>query len=847
MSGKIGDILLRLGYVKDSDIQKALEVQKAEGKNRRLGEILAEMFLTDEALRQALSLQESGFGLETGLDIVSHILKHRPEQRDIMQLLGELRTKGSDIFMTKITDVLDKTATFLEVSDRLVETLSLDELLGSMMSLVTSAVDADRGTLFLNDRETGELFSRIMTGGEVNEIRFPSHLGIAGSVFTLGQSVIIPDAYADPRFNKEVDKKTGYRTRNILCVPIRTREGDVIGVVQVLNKKEGDFTSDDRALLDAIASHASAALLNAQLFDEVKKAHEQEAQMLEVTSAISNELHLEPLLIKIMQTTTDILDADRSTLFMHDEKTDELWSVVAQGTESREIRIPSHVGIAGSVFTSGETINIPDAYADERFNKEVDKKTGYRTNTILCMPVVNKKEVRIGVIQVLNKKGGPFETVDENRLRAFSAQASIALENAKLFDEVLEMKNYNESILESLSNGVISLDSDNIIVKCNAAAFHILKADFEDLNNRSVDEVFKGGNSWVVESIGRMVESSKPDITMDAEVALDGDTPVSVNLTVVPLSNAAEERIGSMLVFEDITAEKRIRGTMTRYMTKEVVDRLIDGGESMLGGKISEATVLFSDIRSFTTLSEKLGASDTVSMLNDYFSVMVDILFKFSGVLDKYIGDAILAVFGAPFSTGQDEDNAVKSAVSMMQALREFNETRVSEGQGAIGIGIGINTDEVISGNIGSMKRMDYTVIGDGVNLASRLEGANKFYRSSILVSEFTFNKLKEPYHLRQADYLRVKGKLKPVSIYEVLDFHDESSFPHLEAVLELYNKGLGHYKRREWSDGSGMFERALVLNPNDGLSRLYSERCSHFAASPPDDDWDGVWEMKTK
>jgi adenylate cyclase len=450
------------------------------------------------------------------------------------------------------------------------------------------------------------------------------------------------------------------------------------------------------------------------------------------------------------------------------------------------------------------------------------------------------------VVQVLNKKGGPFMNVDEKRLKAFSAQASIALENAKLFDEVLEMKNYNESMLESMSNGVITLDEDNKIVKCNAATFNILNTDFEKLKERSVEDVFADGNIWVVESVQRMAESLKPDIAMDAELLLDDET-VSVNMTVVPLVNVAEERIGSMLVFEDITQEKRMRGTMTRYMTKEVVDRLMEGGEDMLGGKISVATVLFSDIRSFTTISEKIGATGTVSMLNEYFTSMVDVIFNFQGVLDKYIGDAILAVFGAPFSSGQDEDNAVIAAVEMMRALRKFNEIRTGEGKDAIDIGIGINTDEVISGNIGSLKRMDYTVIGDGVNLASRLEGANKLYSSKILISEFTYHKLKKQYTIREADYLRVKGKLKPVSIYEVLDFHDEGTFPHLDKVMELFNRGLENYKQQQWKDGIEVFKKALKLNPDDGLSKLYLERCNHFVECPPGADWDCVFVMKTK
>ncbi len=596
-----------------------------------------------------------------------------------------------------------------------------------------------------------------------------------------------------------------------------------------------------------LSSQASAALQNAQLYEQIKKAMEEESQLLEVTTAISRELHLYPLLLKIMETTTEILEADRSTLFMYDEKTDTLWSIVAQGEDIREIRIPSNKGIAGFVFTNGELVNIPDAYQDARFNPEVDKKTGYRTKSILCMPVMNKAGKTIGIIQVLNKRGGPFTTVDEKRLRAFSAQASIAIENAKLFDDVLNMKNYNESMLESMSNGVITLDADNKIVKCNSAALRIFQVRAEEMIDLKSTDFFKGTNGWIANRVTQVMISGIPDITMDTEYDLPGGKTVSINMTIVPLMNVKKESMGSMLIFEDITQEKRLKGTMARYMTKEVAEKLLETGEAVLGGQLQEATILFSDIRSFTTISEKLGASDTVSMLNEYFSIMVDIIFKYNGILDKYIGDAILAVFGAPFSSGEDEDNAIKAAIDMMRALFEFNAKRAAEGKEPIDIGIGVNTDYVISGNIGSMKRMDYTVIGDGVNLASRLEGANKYYHSKILISEFTKGRLRGNYLFREVDRIKVKGKHQPVSVYEVLDFHNEQSFPHLLEAIDYFGEGLELYKSRKWAESMKKFEEVLSLNSHDGLSGIYIERCRYFIDNPPDERWDDVWVMKSK
>ena len=787
--------------------------------------------------------------MELKSDIISRLFGHRLKQADIKRILGTLSDADRDEFVEKISEVLGKVTALLEVANRVSDTLSLDILLKRMMEITTEVTNADRSTLFLNDPETGELFARVALGDLTEEIRFPNHVGIAGGVFTSGKAVLIPDAYVDPRFNQEIDKKTGYRTRNILCVPIRTKEAKLVGVTQILNKKNGDFTGEDLSMLEAITAQAASALLNAQLHEQVVRAREEEAMLLNVTTALSSELRLGPLLAMIMDTTKDLLAADRCTLFMHDSKRNELWSQVAQGLggEFKEIRFPSHLGIAGTVFTTGETINISDAYADGRFNPEVDRRTGYRTRSILCQPVRNKNGSIIGVTQVLNKRGGPFTATDERRLQAFSSQASVAIENAQLFDEILTMKNYNESMLESMSNGVISLNAERTMVKCNSSAGRIFQKAAAELAGHPAEVFFQGENEWVLERIDTVMDTRKPEVSMDADLSLRNGNSVSVNLTVVPLIDFKDELIGSLLVLEDITSEKRVKSTMARYMTRELADKLLAGGEDALGGQTQRATILFSDIRRFTTLSEQMGPQETVSMLNDYFSIMVDVIFRYGGILDKYIGDAIMAVFGAPFSTGEDADRAVLAAVDMMVALRDFNRERIRAGKVPLEIGVGISTDEILSGNIGSEKRMDYTVIGDGVNLASRLEGANKFYGTNILASEYTIREIQQKCLCREVDLIRVKGKIRPVGVYEIMGHHSETTFPRLSEFLDLYRQGLTCYHCRDWQGGVNFFQMALDLNNRDQICRLYKDRCRQFLTSPPDDDWDGVCVMETK
>jgi len=481
------------------------------------------------------------------------------------------------------------------------------------------------------------------------------------------------------------------------------------------------------------------------------------------------------------------------------------------------------------------------------------------------MPIINKGGETIGVIQVLNKWGGPFNRDDERKLGAFTAQASVAIENAKMFEDIIEMKNYNESILQSMSNGVLTLDADGIIQKANQASKRILglKSVSKELIGVKTSEFFIDRNSWVMDSVNKVAETGKQEITMDAHLYLSDlnrvqdegasegeekeETASSINLTVVPLQNSKKEQIGSMLLIEDISNEKRLKSTMARYMTREVADKLLEEGQDALGGKMQKATVLFTDIRDFTSISERIGAQDTVAMLNEYFSIMVDILLGHGGILDKYIGDAMMAVFGAPFVGEEDADNAVQAGIDMLKALADFNRQRVSEDKDPVRMGVGVNTDDILSGNIGSMKRMDYTVIGDGVNLASRLEGANKMYRTQLLISEFTRADLKHEYIVREIDKIRVKGKNEPVAVYEVLDYYDETTFPNLSGVIDAFNRGIELYKARDWDAAIRCFEDALALNPNDSVSTLYLNRCRSMIKDPPPPDWDGVWTMTCK
>ena len=299
-------------------------------------------------------------------------------------------------------------------------------------------------------------------------------------------------------------------------------------------------------------------------------------------------------------------------------------------------------------------------------------------------------------------------------------------------------------------------------------------------------------------------------------------------------------------MIEDISDEKRMKSTMSRYIDPGIADKLMSEGTDIMGGQETTATLLFSDVRSFTTITETLGAQGTVALLNEYFDIMVEAISEQGGMVDKFIGDAIMAGFGIPVPNDDDEDRGVRAGINMIKRLWEWNKIREKDGKMPIDMGLGLNTDKVVSGNIGSSKRMDYTMIGDGVNLAARLESACKTYSARILISDFTYSKLKGTYQIRYIDDVIVKGKTEPVGVREVLDYHDSSTFPNLMDTVNHFNEGRVSFKAGNWDKGIKSFKECLKANPEDNLSKTYIERCEIMKKENPK-NWDGVWIMTSK
>jgi adenylate cyclase len=304
-----------------------------------------------------------------------------------------------------------------------------------------------------------------------------------------------------------------------------------------------------------------------------------------------------------------------------------------------------------------------------------------------------------------------------------------------------------------------------------------------------------------------------------------------------------------LTVYRYVTEErerKKIKGAFSYYVSESVVNEMLKHPERLkLGGDKKDLTVLFSDIRGFTTISEGLSPEALVLLLNEYLTAMTDVVFEHDGTLDKYMGDALMAIYGAPLDQPDHAAKACLSALEMIERLKTLNQKWLKEGKKTLDIGIGINTGMMMVGNMGSDQRFDYTVMGDAVNLASRLEGANKNYKTHILISEFTYARVKDLFTCMEIDSVRVKGKTKPVKIFAL--FGQGKAPEALEKAIAHFQEGYRHYRERNWDKAARAFEKAKATDGTLEAAGIYLRRTAELKANPPPPDWDGVFTMTVK
>jgi adenylate cyclase len=304
-------------------------------------------------------------------------------------------------------------------------------------------------------------------------------------------------------------------------------------------------------------------------------------------------------------------------------------------------------------------------------------------------------------------------------------------------------------------------------------------------------------------------------------------------------------------VYHYVTEErerKKLKGAFEHYVAPEVVNEIVKHPEKLnLGGERRVLTVLFSDLRGFTAISERIGSHALVELLNEYFTAMTDMVLQHRGTLDKYIGDSIMAFYGAPIEQEDHPVRACYTALDMVKHLKNLQDGWSARNLPQLSMRIGIHTGEMIVGNIGSTTRFNYTVMGDAVNLASRLEGLNKAYGTEILIGESTAQLVEQSVLLREIDTVQVVGKEQGVHIYEPLARAGTSLAPKQEKAFSSYAAGLEAYRDRRWAEALELFKEALTLWPEDGPSRTMADRCQVYQKTPPPEEWEGVFESLHK
>lgn len=316
----------------------------------------------------------------------------------------------------------------------------------------------------------------------------------------------------------------------------------------------------------------------------------------------------------------------------------------------------------------------------------------------------------------------------------------------------------------------------------------------------------------------------------------------------LPTATLALDYVGivSYRFFFEEREKKKVRATFIQYLAPGVVDRLLEHPELLrLGGEEKELTAMFSDIRGFTAISEGLSPGALVELLNEYLSEMTEIIFRNWGTLDKYIGDAIMAFWGAPYPQTDHPERACRAALEMVTALKKLQQRWEAQGRAQINIGVGINTGPMIFGNMGSKNRKNITIMGDNVNLASRLEGINKEFGTRLIISESTCHAAGHILVVRELDLIRVKGKMKPVRIYELLALSEERD--KFRDLVDRFHQGLENYRGGQWETATEIFEKLAQDYPDDKPSHVFLDRCRHLMGQPPEGVWDGVFTMTHK
>jgi adenylate cyclase len=492
--------------------------------------------------------------------------------------------------------------------------------------------------------------------------------------------------------------------------------------------------------------------------------------LLEVFKALNPGAEMATVIVDICWAAERAMEAEKALLFTRDRQENTLSAHLPIVGESERFHVAVGEGLVGKAAQDGKISNVPNLNKDRRFRPAIEKYFDKRTSSVLCIPLSEEGGVSPGVLVVLNKRYGAFTREDENLGKAVAKQISLVLREARLFENVRSLKNYYERILESVATGIVTFDQLGNLTTVNRAGSEIFGIRAGSDYSRGFRTLFGGAaNARIASLTEDLLANQRGRKIYDARFLRSDETSLSLDVDALPMQDTQGNFLGGVLVAEDITQEQRLMNTLCRYMAREVAEQVLQHkGQTPLGGTRAEVTVLLTDIRNFTTISEQLDPWDIVELLNAYFPRIINVIFRHQGMVDKFIGDSILAVFGVPVPREDDALRAARAAVEIRKQLAAINEERTRKKLMAVEMGIGITSGTVISGNIGSERRMDYTVIGDPVNLAARLEGLTKEVKRRILVNERVHAAIRKEIPCESLGEFAVKGKREKVPVFAV-------------------------------------------------------------------------------
>jgi len=506
--------------------------------------------------------------------------------------------------------------------------------------------------------------------------------------------------------------------------------------------------------------------------------------LLDITNELNTFDQVSDLLHEILVKSCAVLNAS-SGLILIEENNSDIFEIGAHFNIDISV-------LKGLIFNKRKGL-IHDITQTGKAGTLKIEKDSFLSKTLcryaLMAPLSEKKNL-VGLIILFDKESrsgiSPFQDADTNMLSAIASQASVAYNNIKLLENIKEAKTFNDNVMQSIVTGVFTTNLMGEINHINRAATTIINLEKEQILGNHYEYIFQFNDS-----ITHLISKCENDsVTLsESQIILDCNGKLTtVNISVSPLLNDLNEPIGSVVAMEDLSNIDKLKSTFKKYVSKQIVDQLLENEEMQnLGGQEQDVTILFSDIRGFTSMSETMAPNEVVDTLNEYFNLMIEIIFKYNGTLDKIIGDALMVIYGAPNSTEKDTENAVLTAIEMQEKLIEFNQRRIINSLLPITIGIGINRGKVISGNIGSRQQMNFTVIGDSVNLASRLCSAAK--AGEIIVSETVWGNIKSNKLLKSRKLIpiKVKGKSLPIKIREITYAKSFFNYGVVYGMIEEY------------------------------------------------------------